>query len=131
LNNADRDSLRAILRKAVDNRVAPGVSLLLARGGEIIFKEGFGNLKPDQSIPIASSTKPVTATMVMVLVDKGTLALDDPIDKYLPEFKEVKVQGRKAKIPPRSASYFATWRVSRINIPTAGQNPEPWRNSCA
>ena len=36
---------------------------------------------------IASMTKPMTATAVMILEDEGKLSVDDPIEKYLPEFK--------------------------------------------
>src|SRR6476660_8776211 len=87
LTDEDLDALRAILRKAVDDRVVPGVSLLLAHRGEVIFKEAFGNLGLDQKAQMASSSKPVTATLLMILVDRGKLALDDPIEKYLPEFQ--------------------------------------------
>jgi CubicO group peptidase (beta-lactamase class C family) len=101
LKDVDLDPVRAILRSAVENRSVPGVSLLLARKGEVIFKEGFGNLTVNQPVRIASSTKPVTATMVMILVDSGRIGLDDPIEKYLPEFRGVKIQGgNQAKRPP-------------------------------
>ena len=48
LTVADLNALRAILRTAIDDRTVPGVSLLLAHKGEIIFKEAFGNLTVDQ-----------------------------------------------------------------------------------
>lgn len=88
------DSLRAILRKGVDDGTVPGVSLLLAHKGEIIFKEAFGDIALDQKIQMASSSKPVTATVLMILVDQGKLALDDPIEKYLPEFKGITLHGK-------------------------------------
>ncbi len=96
----DLDSLRAILRLAVDNHTVPGVSLLLAHRGEIIFREAFGNLSVDQAALMASSSKPVTATVVMTLVDRGKLELDHPIEKYLPEFKGVTIKGRLPAKPP-------------------------------
>ena len=100
LTDADLDSLRTLLRKAVDDRIVPGVSLLLAHKGEVIFKEAFGDLSVDQKAVMASSSKPVTATVVMILVDQGKLALDDPIDKYLPEFKGITIKGKPpAKLP--------------------------------
>ena len=72
----------------------PGISLLLAHRGEVIFKEAFGNLKLDQKVQMASSAKPVTATLLTILVDQGKLALDDPIEKYLPEFKGITLHGK-------------------------------------
>jgi CubicO group peptidase (beta-lactamase class C family) len=94
------DTLTAVLRKAVDDGTVPGVSLLLAHKGEVIFKEAFGNLALDQKVQMASSSKPVTATLIMILVDRGKLALEDPIEKYLPEFKGISLNGKQpAKLP--------------------------------
>ncbi len=100
LTDTDLDALRSILRKAVDDHTVPGVSLLLVHKGEIIFKEAFGNLTLDQKVLMASSSKPVTATLLMILVDQGKLSLDDPIEKYLPEFKGITIKGKPpAKLP--------------------------------
>ncbi|HZW33540.1 MAG TPA: serine hydrolase domain-containing protein, partial [Isosphaeraceae bacterium] len=94
LSDEDLEAMRAILRQAVHDRVVPGVSLLLAHKGEVIFKEAFGDLRLDQKVQMASSSKPVTATLLMILVDQGKLALDDPIEKYLPEFQRITLHGK-------------------------------------
>jgi CubicO group peptidase (beta-lactamase class C family) len=100
LSDADLESLSAILRKAVDDHTVPGVSLLLAHKGEVIYKKSFGNLAVDHHALMASSSKPVTATILMILVDQGRLSLDDPVEKYLPEFKGIAINGRPpAKLP--------------------------------
>ncbi len=49
---------------------------------------------------MASSSKSVTATLLMILVDRGKLALDDPVEKYLPEFKGIKLNGKPPARPP-------------------------------
>jgi CubicO group peptidase (beta-lactamase class C family) len=100
LTDTDLDSLRATLRKAVDNQTVPGVSLLLAHKGEVIFKEAFGNITVDQKVLMASSSKPVTTTVLMILADQGKLALDDPVEKYLPEFKGIASKGKPPGKPP-------------------------------
>ena len=41
---------------------------------------------------IASMSKSLTATALMMLVDEGKVSLDDPVEKYLPEFKEQQVE---------------------------------------
>jgi CubicO group peptidase (beta-lactamase class C family) len=100
LTDKDLDQLRAILHQAVDDKVVPGISLLVAHRGEVIFKEAYGNLKVDQKVQMASSSKSVTATLLMILVDQGKLSLDDPIEKYLPEFKGIKLNGKPpARLP--------------------------------
>ncbi len=96
----DRDALRSILKQAVDARTVPGVSLLIAHKGQVVFKEAVGDLTVDRQIMMASCAKPVTATLVMILVDQNKLKLDDPIEKYLPEFKGVMIHGRAPKRPP-------------------------------
>src|SRR5262245_43736566 len=100
LTDKDLDDLRAILRGAVDDQVVPGISLLLAHRGEVIFKEAYGNLKVDQKVQMASSAKSVTATLLMILADQGKLSLDDPVEKYLPEFKGIALKGRPPARPP-------------------------------
>src|SRR5262249_53140431 len=88
----DLDALRALLKKAIDDETVPGVSLLVAHKGEVVFKEAFGNLKVDQAVRIASDTKPVVATVVAILADQGKLSLDDTLTKFVPEFKGTKVE---------------------------------------
>jgi CubicO group peptidase (beta-lactamase class C family) len=92
LREADLDALRAILKKAVEKNTLPGVALLLAHKGEIIFKEAYGDLKVDRPVRIASDSKPVAATVVMALVDQGKMRLDDPLTKFVPEFEGTKVE---------------------------------------
>ncbi len=100
IKDTDLEALRVILRKTVEDKTAPGVSLLLSHQGEIIFKEAFGNLTVDQKVHMASSAKPVTATMLMILADRKKLGLDDPIEKFLPEFKGIKLKGKPpARLP--------------------------------
>ena len=70
-----------------------------------VYKKGktlekcYGTASLDKNVPItnnslfrlASMTKPVTAFATLILVERGKLALDDTIDKYLPEFKTIKI----------------------------------------
>jgi CubicO group peptidase (beta-lactamase class C family) len=92
VQEADLDAVRSILQKDVDDKTLPGASMLLAHRGEIIFKEAFGDLKVDQPAKLASDSKPVAATVVMILVDQGKLRLDDPLTKFVPEFKGTKIE---------------------------------------
>lgn len=46
-------------------------------------------MRPDSLFWIASMTKPITGAGLMILVDEGKVALDDPIDKHLPEFRDL------------------------------------------
>ncbi|HSH94078.1 MAG TPA: serine hydrolase domain-containing protein [Roseimicrobium sp.] len=52
-------------------------------------------MMPDSLFWIASQSKPITATAVMMLVDEGKIDLDAPVEKYLPEFKGQKMEAGK------------------------------------
>ena len=83
------------LRKAVDGGV-PGVVALVVNQDQVMFvgeagKQDLGRgvaIKQDSIFRIASMTKPITTTAVMMLVESGKLSLDDPASKYVPNFKD-------------------------------------------
>lgn len=74
----------------------PGAAVMVLRDGQPVFKQGFGlaNLKTGDRITsstlfdLASCSKQFTATAVMILADRGKLAVDDDVRKYLPELPE-------------------------------------------
>jgi len=92
------DSSFRLVRAAVEKNEVPGAVALVARGGTILRHESYGLRDLEHKLPfttntlcwIASITKPVTVAAAMTLVDANKLALDDPVEKYLPEFREQK-----------------------------------------
>jgi CubicO group peptidase (beta-lactamase class C family) len=89
----------AICRKAVDAGDVPGVVALVARRGKIVYHKAFGwadstarrPLERDDIFRIASQSKAITATAVMMLWEEGKFRLDDPIAQFIPEFKDAQV----------------------------------------
>lgn len=89
----------AVLEEAVRNGQIPGAAALVARHGKIVYHKAFGSadnqagraLKRDDIFRIASQSKAITSTAVMILWEEGRFRLDDPISKYLPEFKNMQV----------------------------------------
>lgn len=77
----------------------PGIVTLVARNGKIIHWKAFGmadneqnrELRRDDIFRIASQSKAITATAVMMLWEEGRFRLDDPISKYIPEFANMQV----------------------------------------
>jgi len=102
LSADQRERIRQVFLSAIEKKVIPGGSLMLIDRGEVIFREAFGFADLDTKRPfstedlchLASLTKPFTSTLVAILVDEGELAWDDPVDKYLPQFKGVAVVDR-------------------------------------
>ncbi len=87
--------LEARLRKAVEAKEAPGAVVLIGRGDRELARLAVGSraLEPREALAVdtlfdlASLTKPIaTATSVMKLVERGEVALDAPLARYLPEF---------------------------------------------
>jgi CubicO group peptidase (beta-lactamase class C family) len=84
---------------AVKRGDLPGIVALIARNGKIVQWKAYGMadnqagraLKRDDIFRIASQTKAITATAVMMLWEEGRFQLDDPISKYIPEFKNPQV----------------------------------------
>jgi CubicO group peptidase (beta-lactamase class C family) len=83
-------TLQDLLETAVADGTVPGAAALVARGDEAEIA-GAGEIAPDSIVRIASMTKPITAAAVMLLVDDGLVALDDPIANRLPELAAPRV----------------------------------------
>ncbi|HEY1171128.1 MAG TPA: serine hydrolase domain-containing protein [Verrucomicrobiae bacterium] len=79
----------------VDSNIISGAVTLVARNGQLAALDVVGYsdlatkkpLRADDMFWIASMTKPMTATAIMMLQDEGKLSVDDPVEKHLPEFK--------------------------------------------
>lgn len=76
----------------------PFAQILVARGGEPVYRADLGMMRadgtpvrPDTIVRIASMTKPVTSVVFMQLVEEGKIALDDPVAKVIPEFANLAV----------------------------------------
>ena len=93
-------SVTALLRQFVTDRKISGAVAAVARRGKIVYLEPVGLQSFETRAPMTdrslfrvySMTKAVTAVGVMMLVDEGKLRLADPVSKYLPEFRAVKVR---------------------------------------
>ena len=93
LERIDRMCLDAVSKDNI-----PGVVALVARHGKIVYHKAFGQdnsegrtLRSDDIFRIASQTKAITSTAVMMLWEEGHFQLDDPISKYIPEFENPQV----------------------------------------
>jgi CubicO group peptidase (beta-lactamase class C family) len=93
------DRITQLLREDIGKGVIPGAVLLIARHGKIAYFESLGVLDPNTKAPMTkdaifrvySMSKPITSVAAMMLFEQGRIALDEPIAKYLPKFKEMKV----------------------------------------
>jgi CubicO group peptidase (beta-lactamase class C family) len=102
-SSAPVKSIHAVLQPFVDNHTLAGAVTLVADKDKVLgldavgFADIAGNkpMRTDAMFWIASQSKPITATALMILVDEGKLRIDDPVEKYLPEFKDIWVAAEK------------------------------------
>ena len=86
-------------KREIDKGTIPGVTVMVARRGQIGWFEALGRQNPAQSAPmtrdsifrIYSMTKPIVSIGIMQLVEDGYLVLNEPLAKYIPEFAAQKV----------------------------------------
>ena len=62
-------------------------AIIVVKNGRVVLHEGFGKAKPDTVFLLASISKPVTTTALMMLVERGRVSLNDPASRYLPELQ--------------------------------------------
>jgi CubicO group peptidase (beta-lactamase class C family) len=85
------DPIRQMIRARLVEQGVPSLAVAVARDGKILWEEGFGWADRERRVPatehtmysLASISKPITATGLMVLAEQGKLDLDRPINEYL------------------------------------------------
>jgi CubicO group peptidase (beta-lactamase class C family) len=88
-------AIRLRMQSLVDKGTIPGAVTLVIKKDRVVSFEAVGYrdletrapMTPDTIFDIRSMTKPVTAVGIMILMEEGRLALNDPVEMYLPEFK--------------------------------------------
>ncbi|RYG27097.1 class A beta-lactamase-related serine hydrolase [bacterium] len=102
-------AIPARMRSFVESRQVAGTVVLVQRHGKTVLldAQGYANLeerrpmKPDTIFQVMSMTKPVTAIAVVMCAERGLLNLDDPVEKYLPSFKALRVKDGNATRDPK------------------------------
>ncbi|MCR9197071.1 MAG: beta-lactamase family protein [Planctomycetaceae bacterium] len=96
------------MKQLIADSKLPGGVVLVARHGQVAYLKSFGKkdvagdqpMTIDTIFRIYSMSKAITSAAAMILVDEGKLALDDPIAKYIPEFKDVQVYKDSGNVAP-------------------------------
>lgn len=94
-----KQRIDATLRRFIDSGKTVGLSALVFEKGKEVYFNAFGyadreagkRMDRQTIVRIFSMTKPVTGVALMTLYEKGKFQLDEPLSKYLPEYKEMKV----------------------------------------
>jgi CubicO group peptidase (beta-lactamase class C family) len=87
------------MQEQIDNKKTGGIIVLVARKGKIVHHKAFGyadiesgkKLTTDNLFRLYSMTKPVTSVALLTLYEQGKFQLNDPLELYIPDFKDVMV----------------------------------------
>ena len=99
LNQSEIDNIKQRMQDAVDEELIPGALILVGNSNGVGLLETVGFQTPADRNPVSSQTifriysmtKPIVSVATMSLIEDGLLALDDPIEKYIPEFNDLQV----------------------------------------
>lgn len=88
-----------VINEYITAQAIPGAVVMIVRRGRIVYHKAYGYSQPDKKallakdaiFRIASQTKAITSLAAMMLWEEGKFLLDDPVSKYIPEFKAPQV----------------------------------------
>ncbi|NJO12330.1 MAG: beta-lactamase family protein [Gammaproteobacteria bacterium] len=110
------------MHSAVRDGRAPSAIAMLARDDEVLWLKSVGEMGPgvpmraDAILPLASVGKMYTAVAAMILVERRTIALDDPVAKYIPQFAGLGITvhhllTHTGGLTVRGDSFWAAWNA--------------------
>ena len=115
------NSIEELITKDIEQNNLPGAVVLVGDDKGIVYKRAFGiknpetleKYKDDDIFRIASMTKAITSIAVLKLWEKGKIYLDDPIEKYIPEFKGVEIF---ESFNEKDSSYTSKQTTKKITV---------------
>jgi len=136
------DTIDARVRRWIDDGITPSIVVLVARRGVIVMHSAYGRLGPEPDapslgvsaiFPLASISKVIAATAVMMLVEDGLVGLNRPVQEYIPHFvgdgkKEVMVHHlltHTSGLVDKDAVAHQERNRGKVTIPPAEPNEHP------
>ena len=112
--------LDAHLQEHLTKKWLPGAVAMVARNGKVVYSTAIGTsginnqaMTADNVFRLASMTKPIVTVAMMMLVEEGKCTLEEPISKYIPEFKKPMVL---KEVNDKDSTYTAEPSPSEITI---------------
>jgi CubicO group peptidase (beta-lactamase class C family) len=120
--------IKPAMQAYVDRKIIAGLSTMVAHKGRIVHFEQVGYLDRETSKPmpedaifrIYSMTKPIICTALMTLFEQGRFRLSDPVAKFIPAFKSLKVLDSKAAGGPKEVEPVRPVTVRDLMLHTSG-----------
>ncbi len=99
-----REGIDDYVRAYLDHTGLPGAAVAVTHGADVVRVAGYGHdsagapITASTRLPIASLSKSMTAFAVLQLVDAGRVGLDQPVTRYLPEFRLADPRGARITV---------------------------------
>lgn len=118
----------AVIEKAIAAQQLVGTVVLIARDGKIVYARAAGLADREAKLPVredtlfrfASMTKPIVSVAALALADRGKLTLDDPVTKWLPDFRPKLADGREPTITVRQLVTHTSGLTYKFLEPAGG-----------
>ena len=127
--------LDSVMRSYVDNKDFSAIQTAIVKNGKIIHFDNYGYSEISSKKPlgendifrIASMTKPIVSVALMMLYEEGKFKLDDPLYKFIPEFKNMTVKKGKKEKPIKN--HIKVIDILRHSAGFGFKGPEGYRKS--
>lgn len=127
----DAEIIDRAVERALEQRRLVGAVVLVARGGEILYRRAAGMADREAGLPmranalfrLASVSKPIVSTAALALMAQGRLGLDDPVTRWLPAFRPRTADGRE---PPMTVRHLMT-HTAGLSYRFSNRNRAPTR----
>jgi CubicO group peptidase (beta-lactamase class C family) len=128
LSSERLERIGAAVQRQIDEKRIAGAVTLVARKGRVAWCKAQGmadiesakSMQTDSIFRICSMTKPITSLAVMLLYEEGRFLLNDPVSKYIPEFKNPKVLVKPASGTPYTIPASGEITIKHLLTHTAG-----------
>ena len=137
LSSARLCRITSAMQSHIDSGRLPGVITMVARRGNVAHSECLGSMdlevqKPvrvDTIFNVASMVKPITSAALMMLFEEGRLQLSDPVSRFIPAFKDIKILTGETNGGPRLAGLERKITIHDLLTHTAGLVYGVWEES--
>jgi len=117
-----------VLHRYVDQEKIPGVQTLVSRRGQLVHRDCYGfrdiengrKVEPDTLYRIYSMTKPITSVALMMLYEQGHFLMENPVSRWIPEFKDLQVWAGGTEDAPETKPLESPLTVHHVLTHTSG-----------
>lgn len=99
------DYLDSKIESWIDSGYYDGTSVRIMKDDKLFFESNYGGYTDTTKLHVASAGKWIAAATIAVIVDEGKLSWDDKVNKYLPEFTDIKGEATLRQLMSHTAGY--------------------------